>query len=187
MKFFSKILKIFILVFCLIILQTSFLGVSDNLIEDFNFNESISLSTIALKNKEAKPVVIAANNNSTIGNLASSGGKYYGDLTGYSADCPLCTGKLACNSSYNVYKNGVVTYPDKTYGNVRIVASSKSLACGSIVKFSVSKISSEPIYAIVLDRGVTGKNLDLLVATEKEAYNNVGRVKISYDVLRYGW
>ena len=53
---------------------------------------------------------------------------YTGDLTGYSADCPLCYGTLACKPSYKVYKNNVVTYNDKVYGNVRIVASSKK-AC----------------------------------------------------------
>ena len=39
-----------------------------------------------------------------------------GDLTGYSADCPACNGTLACKPTYNVYKNGVVSYYDNTYG-----------------------------------------------------------------------
>ena len=56
---------------------------------------------------------------------------YTGDLTGYSADCPACNGTLACKPKYDVYKNGVVTYPDKEYGNVRIVAThQKNLKCG---------------------------------------------------------
>lgn len=190
MKFISKFLKISFLIFLLIMLHSSFLGISEDLIDDFNFNKSINLITIAMKNKETKPVIVLKNNEAVTSNKGTNfavKNRYNGDLTGYSADCPLCNGKLACNSSYNVYKNGVVTYPDKTFGNVRIVASSKSLACGSIVRFNVSKISSQPIYAIVLDRGVRGTDLDLLVANEKEAYNDVGRVKINYDVLRYGW
>lgn len=117
----------------------------------------------------------------------NSGSKLTGILTGYGADCPKCGGTLACKSSYKVKNNGVVTYPDKTYGNVRIVASSKSLKCGSIVKFNLSKVSKNPIYAIVLDRGVLGNNLDLLMASEKEANKKIGRNKITYEVLRTGW
>ena len=112
---------------------------------------------------------------------------YSGDLTGYVAHCPACYGTLACKPKYDVYKNGVVTYPDTEYGNVRIVASSKKLKCGSIVKFNLKTISSEPIYAIVLDRGVLGTDLDLLVATTDEAIKKVGRRDTTYEVLRYGW
>lgn len=112
---------------------------------------------------------------------------YSGDLTGYAADCPMCNGTLACKSSYNVYKNGVITYDDKTYGTVRIVASSKKLACGSIIRFSSERISNEDVFAIVLDRGVLGTNIDLLVQTEAYASENIGRSKIDYDVVRIGW
>ncbi len=110
---------------------------------------------------------------------------YTGDLTGYGANCPLCNGTLACRPSYYV-KDGTDTYVDATYGKVRIVASSKNLACGSIVRFQ-SKLSENPIYAIVLDRGVLGTDLDLLTPSESYASLNVGRSKITYDVLREGW
>ena len=46
---------------------------------------------------------------------------------------------------------------------------------------------SDGIYAIVLDRGVSGTSLDLLVESESYAYKYVGRRDVSYDVLRYGW
>lgn len=110
-----------------------------------------------------------------------------GYMTGYAADCKMCGGTLGCLSSYNVYKNGVVTYPDKTYGNVRIVASSKNLACGSIIRFSSSRVSSSPTTAIVLDRGVGGNNIDLLVESESIASSQIGRSKVTYEVLRRGW
>ena len=112
---------------------------------------------------------------------------YTGDLTGYSADCPLCYGTLACKPSYKVYKNNVVTYNDKVYGNVRIVASSKRLACGSVVRFNSNRVSNEETYAIVLDRGVLGRDIDLLVPNQSYAINNIGRSKIEYDVVRFGW
>lgn len=112
---------------------------------------------------------------------------YTGDLTGYSADCPLCYGTLACKPSYKVYKNNVVTYNDKVYGNVRIVASSKKLACGSVIRFNSNRVSNEETYAIVLDRGVLGRDIDLLVPNQSYAINNIGRSKIEYDVVRFGW
>ncbi len=110
-----------------------------------------------------------------------------GSLTGYAADCPACSGKLACNSNYDVYKNNVVTYNDKGFGNVRIVASSKSLPCGSIIKFNLKSISNEPVIAVVLDRGVRGQDIDLLMPTEDAARKLVGRKTIKYEVLRNGW
>lgn len=103
-----------------------------------------------------------------------------GDLTGYSADCPACNGTLACKPAYNVYKNGVVTYNDSTYGNVRIVATSKNIPCGSIIKYN-------DIYAIVLDRGVLGYDVDLLVESEDYARQYIGRSKITYEIIRSGW
>ena len=86
---------------------------------------------------------------------------FSGDLTGYAGDCPLCSGYLACPPRTNVLKEGIY-YNDKTYGTVRIVASSKNYPCGTILQFKVNKLSEEPIIAIVLDRGVRGNSIDLL-------------------------
>lgn len=112
---------------------------------------------------------------------------YVGDLTGYAADCPACYGTLGCLPSYKVYRNGVLTYQDRVYGEVRIVASSKKIPCGSIIKFETARVQSGVIYAIVLDRGVYNYDIDLLVQSEAFAYQYIGRSKIKYDVLRYGW
>ena len=101
-------------------------------------------------------------------------------------NCPLCGGTLACMSSYNI-KDGTTTYPDSQYGIVNIVASSANLPCGSIVKFDAPRISSEPIIAIVLDRGVPGNDLDLLSPSYDYAIGTIGRFNASYDVLRSGW
>ena len=184
MHIIKKLLKV-LLVLIVVFYINSNVNVSQNeLIEDLALDKLVDLSAIAMKDKEEKPVVVVqpqpkVNNSTSLSVLT-------GSLTGYSADCPLCSGRLAC-SSYNVYQNGVVTYPDNVYGNVRIVASSKSLPCGSIVKFNLRKLSSSPIYAIVLDRGVGGNNLDLLVESESLAYTQVGRSSITYEVLRRGW
>lgn len=139
-----------------------------------NTNKTLDLTAMALKLNEIE--------------LAD---KFYpldtftGDVTGYAADCPLCNGHLGCTGQ-NVLDR-TTTYSDKDYGNVRIVASSKKLACGSIVTFKAPYLSSEPIIAIVLDRGVLGNDLDLLVESEYYARQNVGRHKLTYDVLRFGW
>lgn len=112
---------------------------------------------------------------------------FVGELTGYSGDCPLCSGYLACPPRTNVLEKGIY-YDDKTYGNIRIVASSKNYPCGSVIRFKVNKLSDEPIIAIVLDRGVGGNDIDLLTEDETYAIKNIGRVKnITFEVLRNGW
>lgn len=122
---------------------------------------------------------------------------FTGDLTGYGPDCSAagCTGILYCRAYgedgklhyINALRDGITTYNDATYGNVRIVASSKNLPCGSIVTFNAKHISKEPIVAIVLDRGVLGNDLDLLVESQDYAYKHIGRKKTTYNVLRFGW
>lgn len=112
---------------------------------------------------------------------------FVGELTGYAGDCALCTGYLACPPRTNVLKEGIY-YNDKTYGTVRIVASSKNYPCGTILRFETSKLSEEPILAIVLDRGVGGNVIDLLTESESYAIKSVGRVRnLEFEVLREGW
>lgn len=126
-------------------------------------------------------------NITNIANTNKSLYKFMGELTGYSGDCPLCSGYLACPPRTNVLKEGIY-YNDKSYGNVRIVASSKNYSCGTILRFNVKKISQEPIIAIVLDRGVSGNVIDLLTESSEIATKNVGRVKnLEFEVLREGW
>lgn len=107
---------------------------------------------------------------------------YVGYLTGYVADCPLCGGTLGCTGQ-NVLTNRITTYNDSQYGNVDIMASSTSLECGSIVQY---ELNGEKRTAIVLDRGVVGTNLDLLVDNIDKAYS-IGKKYITYDILRFGW
>ncbi len=145
-------------------------------VEIIQFNQTLDLSAKAEKEfEDINKDIYAAK------------ATYTGDLTGYSADCPLCNGTLSCKTSYKVYQNNVVTYPDETYGNVRIVASSKQLACGSVIRFQSNRVGEGDTYAIVLDRGVLGTNLDLLVPTENYASRYIGRSKVTYDVVRFGW
>ena len=50
-----------------------------------------------------------------------------------------------------------------------------------------TKLSNEDMYVIVLDRGVLGYDLDLLVESERYASIHIGRSKINYELIRNGW
>lgn len=163
------------LVFIAIFIVDSSATIKQNKVENENVNRNVDLTTMALKVNE-----MAEND------LYTPIDTYTGQLTGYAHDCPLCGGTLACASSYNV-RDRRDYYPDKEYGTVKIVASSKNLPCGTIIRFNKPSISPEPVIAIVLDRGVPGNNLDLLSPTEEYASKYIGRSTITYDVLRTGW
>jgi len=184
MKFYLKYtLELFLIVIAIICLNASnskreIYSVNENI------NKSVDLSTMAIFiNKEEEEKAQAEAYQTYLWGAVDS---FTGDLTGYGAFCPLCTGHLACMSSLDL-SNGRTTYVDKTYGEVRIVASSRNLPCGSIVKFDSKRISDDPVIAIVLDRGVLGNDLDLLSPSEEYASKYVGRSSITYDVLRMGW
>lgn len=112
---------------------------------------------------------------------------FSGELTGYSGDCPLCTGVVACKPRINVLEKGIM-FNDSQYGEVRMVASSRKYPCGTILEFKSSKISDKPVIAVVMDRGVGGNNIDLLVNNQTEARQIVGRVRnLNFNILRVGW
>lgn len=175
MKIIGLSLKLIIVCFIVFMINSSTLVYEEIKVKNENVNKVVNLSTMALKIEEIE-----------INNIYSAKDTYTGDLTGYTFDCPLCGGTLACKSSYNI-RDGRDYYVDETYKTVKIVASSKNLPCGSIVRFNVPSISPEPILAIVLDRGVRGNNLDLLSPSDEYARTMVGRKSITYDVLRKGW
>lgn len=171
-----KVFRIFqfLLILCLIIFSTSKVKEYKSIIKNDDINKTINLSTMALKLEE------------TIQNdIYSAKDTYVGDLTGYIYNCPLCSGRLACMSNLDL-SNGRTYFEDFQYGNVRIVASSKNLSCGTIIRFKLDKLSQEPVIAIVLDRGVTGNSLDLLTENLDSAIQ-LGRASISYDILREGY
>lgn len=149
-----------------------------------------SLSVILNDNLDKsvdKSVIQASQNELFEEGVYNSIFSFKGELTGYVGDCPLCTGYLACPPRTNVIKKGIY-YNDKTYGKIRIVASSRNYPCGTILKFNVKKLSDEPIIAIVLDRGVSGNVIDLLSDSEDYAIKKIGRVRnLTFEVLREGW
>ena len=161
MKILNYFIRLSLIVFVLVIAKSS-TNVMDATVENENTNKTVNLSTMALKVIEIEEDL-----------KFTAIDTYTGDLTGYVYNCPLCSGKLACLSSYDI-TDGTNT-------------SSKNLPCGSIVTFNSSRISDEKVVAIVLDRGVRGNALDFLSPSLDYAYNNIGRSSITYDVLRSGW
>lgn len=181
--YFNYTIKISIIILAIFTIKASTSRMQNSSTNE-NINKSVDLSTMAVfinKEEEEK-----ANEEALQKYLWGSLDSYTGDLTGYGADCALCTGRLACMSNLDI-SNGKNTYTDKTYGEIRIVASSKNLPCGTIIRFDNKKISDEQIIAVVLDRGVLGNDIDLLAPSEAYASRYIGRSTITYDILRFGW
>lgn len=164
----------FLIIVAFVVASSSYVHVIETKTSSDNVNKSINLSTMALKVKEFNENDIYAAKDT-----------FTGDLTGYVYNCPLCNGTLACKYTYDI-RDGKTTYPDDMYGDVKIVASSSNLPCGSIIRFESKRVSEEPVIAIVLDRGVRGNALDLLSPDLNYALQ-LGRSVITYDVLRSGW
>ncbi len=164
-----------------------------------NLNRTIDLASMAEKVETEKAILnsrmqdqIANNNESNQPfkqnlSIYEAMDTYVGDLTGYSPYCTGCSGVLP-GLRVNARETGIY-YTDKEYGTIRIVAASKNLPFGSIIRFNLPNESAQPIIAVVADRGgaITGTKLDLLVETSEYAYNNIGRKSVVYDVLRIGW
>lgn len=175
-KILKKIYRFFqfVLVFGLLFLAKNIAGQNEVRVINENLNKTLNLS--------ARAEVMEAIN---YDDLYSPLDSFVGDLTGYGADCALCSGFLGCTSKD--VRDGTIIHKDADYGNVRIVASSKNIPCGSIIRFESSRVSAEPIIAIVLDRGVGGTAIDLLTESEDYAGRKIGRSQIKYDLLRKGW
>ena len=81
----------------------------------------------------------------------------------------------------------MIYYNDAEYGKVRIVAMSSTIPCGSMIKINVDAYDPDGMYAIVLDRGVSGPMVDLLKESSK-AKSPVRTVNgVTFDIVRYGY
>ena len=113
--------------------------------------------------------------------------KFNGSITGYGPDCQGCGGKTGGPPRQNV-KNGNIYFQDQQYGKINIVATDSRIPCGSIVKITNSSLGKE-VVAIALDRGgvIKGTLMDFLVETEKKAAKVIGRQKVTFEIVRWGW
>ena len=171
MKKIVKLIKTLMIVLVLFGINKINVEKDNGIVLNDNYNKVLDLTAMAVKVEEIR-----------LKDLYYPLDTYVGYLTGYVADCPLCGGTLGCTGQ-DVLTNRITNYQDKDYGNVDIMASSTSLQCGSIVRY---ELDGKTRTAIVLDRGVVGTNLDLLVDNLDKAYG-IGKRQITYDILRFGW
>ena len=174
MKVVNYFIRMSIVIFMFIVAKSSS-DIKIATVENNNVNKTVNLTTMAMKIIEVEDTI-----------KYTPVATYTGDLTGYAYNCPLCNGTLGCMPKYNI-KDGTTTYKDYEDGEVKIVASSKNIACGSIIRFKSDRVGEGEQFAIVLDRGVGGYALDLLTPSEDYASKYIGRSKITYDILRSGW
>lgn len=110
---------------------------------------------------------------------------FVGKLVHYGPDCPECGGHLGCNGQDA--RNGNIYYNDAEYGKVRIVAMSSTIPCGSMIKINVDAYDPDGMYAIVLDRGVSGAMVDLLKESSKSKSPIRTVNDVTFDIVRYGY
>ena len=161
-----------------------------------NINSVKSLQAVHIVNKynsikemeKAKEPVLYDNFYDAISVASSSPVAFMGKLTAYGPDCPGCSGNSACPPRQN-FKNGNIYFEDQVYGTVRVVAADRSIPCGSIVRISGINIYSEPVLAIVMDRGgsVTGNHMDLLFTSQSNLEGFATSNNIKFEIIRYGW
>ena len=169
-----------------IALSASYSSVS---MDNIDLEKEITKEDLVEEYKELKSSAISAVHYDDFAEAVENS-KYFptnftGKLTHYGPDCALCGGKLACNGQDA--RNGNIFYNDKEYGTVRIVATTRSIPCGSILRINIDAYDPDGMIVIVLDRGVSGSNIDLLKRSEKEK-SPVRTVNgASFDILRYGY
>lgn len=128
---------------------------------------------------------------------------FFGTITAYGPDCKGCVSGLT-STGYRVaeivdgaIKSTTITYEDKTYGKLRILAAAPSkFKYGTVIRVTGPRIEGE-ILGIVLDTGgamrdAWGKGevlIDILFPTEKsqEIYDFGRQRNVTFEVLRYGY
>ncbi len=191
---FVKYLGTVILVFVMGFIILS--GNSLTVINTSNLNSVKSLQAVHIVNKynsikeslKEKEIVVFPTFNEAMQVASTSPVAFMGKLTAYGPDCPGCSGNSACPPRQN-FKNGNIYFEDQDYGKVRVVAADRSIPCGSIVRISGINIYSEPILAIVMDRGgaVKGNHMDLLFTSQSNLEGFATSSNIKFELIRYGW
>ena len=157
--------------------------VEEDTTEEENIEEEKNEKTKAVKEETTEPVETSSVSNEPVivNDVLET---QIGSLSGYGPDCVGCSGYLA---SGRYVGNGNITYYDSQYGNVRILSGDSSYPFGTIVRVKNSKFSE--FIGIVLDRGgaITGTKLDFLAKSEKEASKKIGKQRVTYEIVRWGW
>ena len=162
---------------------------NEKVISNINLEKTISEEVMeenynAIYKERLKPVFYDSVEEAAL-NAKNFPTSFRGYLTHYGPDCKLCGGTLGCNGQKAT--NGNIYYNDKEYGTIRIVAATTDLPCGTILRINVDAYDKNGMYAIVLDRGVSGRVIDLLKTSQKTK-SPVGTVNNTiFDIVRYGY
>lgn len=163
--------------------QKSVKGASVDLDKSVSTKELVT--TFQQLNKRALEPVMYSNFETAVLNSKYYPTSFVGKLVHYGPDCPECSGRLGCNGQDA--RNGNIYYNDSEYGKVRIVAMSSTIPCGSMIKINVNAYDKDGMYAIVMDRGVSGPMVDLL----KPSASSPAPVRtvdgVTFDIVRYGY
>ena len=154
-----------------------------------NLNKTISTKELVnsfqkLDKRSLKPVMYN-DFESAVYNSQFYPTSFVGKLVHYGPDCPECGGHLGCNGQDA--RNGNIYYNDSEYGKLRIVAMSSTIPCGSIIRINVDAYDPDGMYAIVLDRGVSGNMVDLLKESAKAKSPVATTSGVTFDIVRYGY
>ena len=157
--------------------------------ENINLNKSVSAKELLNSYQELDERMTAPvfydSFEAAVYNAQFEETSFVGKLVHYGPDCPECSGRLGCNGQDA--RGGNIYYNDSEYGKVRIVAMSSSIPCGSMIRINVDAYDPEGMYAIVLDRGVSGAMVDLLKESGS-SYSPVRTVDgVTFDIVRYGY
>ena len=201
MKKLLKMLSKRFLVF-LFILATLFIVASGNKREkiiSYNTNNVKSVQAVHIVNKynslleekktnQKAKVVAASSFYEAISIAPTQAVSFTGMMTSYGPDCVGCGGHSACPPRQDM-TNGNIYFNDSVYGKIRILAVDASIPCGTIIKVTNLAVSSEPFYAIALDRGgaIVGEKMDLLYETEAKAAAAGTQYSVTYEINRWGW
>lgn len=134
-------------------------------VEDLNYIEVFSVEDI--KNNQ--------------GNLL----KFTGNIKGYGLNCSDCNQGFACETNSKIVDK--IYYKDEKYGNMRILASSDVIPCGSIIK--VSESSKIDFYGIVLDRKEDTLDFNMKLLFENESISSYlgERSNVNFKIIRWGY
>ena len=156
--------------------------------EDISEARSIQAIHLVSKYKKEEVKVLQAKTFSDVIKYGKSMPVIFsGIMTGYGPDCVGCGGKTGCPPRQDV-RNGNIYFEDQEYGKIRIVATDSRIPCGSIIKIRNSNVAKE-ITAIALDRGgaIKENKMDLLVVSESYSSEKIGKQKVEYEIVRWGW
>lgn len=178
------------IIFVILLISIVAFGDSSNkiVINDISLARSVQAVHLVSKyNKDLVKVKTVNTFSEALKYASSMPVKFDGVMTGYGPDCEGCGGRTGCPPAQNV-RNGNIYFKDNEYGKVNIVATDRRIPCGSIIKITNSSIAKE-VVAIALDRGgaIKENKMDFLVETESKASKKIGKQRVTYEIVRWGW